>query len=133
MLDLTEANPTRVGLGGAAWASLAALSDARALDYAPDPLGLREAREAVARYHAERGDRVDPEHVVLTAGTSEAYGVGYGEGDEEVFQRVLEAAGRKVEEFDGFGPTVRTLRQFSEGCNQISSLIRDFMMPNPDL
>jgi len=39
----------------------------------------------------------------------------------------------KIEEFDGFGPTVRTIRQFSASCHNLSSLIRDFMMPNPDL
>ncbi|MEE9308975.1 MAG: hypothetical protein V3V57_15760 [Spirochaetia bacterium] len=38
----------------------------------------------------------------------------------------------KPEEFDGFGPTVRTLRQFTAGCHQLAGLIRDFMMPNPD-
>jgi len=49
------------------------------------------------------------------------------------FRRAYEPEGMKVQEFDDFGPTVRTLRQFSASCNQLASLIRDFMMPNPDV
>jgi alanine-synthesizing transaminase len=52
----------------------AALDDPAADVYRPEPLGLRSAREAVARYMAELGHPVTPEHVVLTASTSEAYG-----------------------------------------------------------
>jgi len=48
------------------------------------------------------------------------------------FRRAYEENGLKPEEFDGFGPTVRTLRQFTAGCHQLAGLIRDFMMPNPD-
>ena len=74
LLDLTESNPTRVGLGDyvdpAAWAQLA---DAGARVYEPEPAGLLAAREAVATYHADRGASVPPGQVVLTASTSEAY------------------------------------------------------------
>ncbi len=28
---------------------------------------------------------------------------------------------------------LRTLRQFTAGCQQLAGLMRDFMMPNPDL
>ena len=48
------------------------------------------------------------------------------------FARAYEENGLSVEDFDTFGPTVRTLRQFLEACHQLSSLIRDFMLPNPD-
>lgn len=37
-----------------------------------------------------------------------------------------------VDEFDTFGPTVRTLRGFIAAFQQIVSLIRDYIMPNPD-
>lgn len=70
ILDLTETNPTRVGLPApseAAWRGL--LEGARAA-YAPEPLGLLSAREAVAAYY---GGRVSPAHIALTASTSEAY------------------------------------------------------------
>jgi transaldolase len=35
-------------------------------------------------------------------------------------------------EFDGFGPTLRTLRQFSKATVDLATLIRDVMLPNPD-
>jgi alanine-synthesizing transaminase len=70
--DLTESNPTRVGLTYPA-DLLAPLGDARGLLYEPRPLGLPEARRAVAADHARRGAHVDPDQVILTASTSEAY------------------------------------------------------------
>ncbi len=74
LIDLTETNPTRVGLRYPEREILEALSAPEALRYQPDPLGLPLAREAVARYCAEsRGARVDPARVLLTASTSEAY------------------------------------------------------------
>ena len=48
------------------------------------------------------------------------------------FRRVFEPDGMSVPEFDTFGPTLRTLRQFIGGCHDLSDLIRDFMLPNPD-
>ena len=73
LLDLAETNPTRVGLGGAGPEELAALAQAAGARYEPDPRGSRAAREAVAGYYAARGATVDPDRVVLTAGTSESY------------------------------------------------------------
>ncbi len=71
-LDLTESNPTRAGLSPAV--DVAVLADPRALRYEPHPKGLPAAREAVAAYYADsRGAAVDPERIVLTASTSEAY------------------------------------------------------------
>ncbi len=72
ILDLTESNPTRAGFDYPAEVALA-LGDPRALLYDPRPAGLPEAREAVCRYYAEAGHAVDPDHVLLTASTSEAY------------------------------------------------------------
>ena len=48
------------------------------------------------------------------------------------FQRANEEDGLSVKEFDTFGPTVRTLQQFMAGCHDLSCLIRQFMLPNPD-
>jgi transaldolase len=48
------------------------------------------------------------------------------------FRRSYEENGMAVEEFDGFGATVRTLRQFIAGTQDLASLIRDFMLPSPD-
>ena len=72
LLDLTESNPTRVGLPYPADLLSAAASD-RVLCYDPQPLGLRTAREAVSADYARRGVAVDPECIVLSASTSEAY------------------------------------------------------------
>jgi alanine-synthesizing transaminase len=73
LLDLTETNPTRVGLGGAGPEELAALARAEGARYEPDARGSRAAREAVAGYYADRGTTVSPDHLVLTASTSESY------------------------------------------------------------
>ena len=73
LLDLTETNPTRAGLS-APPDVLALLSRPASLAYAPDPRGLPAARAAVADDFARRGHAVDPDRVLLTASTSEAYG-----------------------------------------------------------
>src|SRR5437867_5580992 len=73
LVDLTEANPTRVGLTEAGGDALRSLADPRGGTYEPDPRGLASARDAVAAYYAGRGIRVLPEHIVLTSGTSEGY------------------------------------------------------------
>ncbi len=72
IVDLTESNPTRIGLIYPP-GILAPLADAAALRYDPQPFGLMQAREAVAADSARRGVAVDPEDVVLTASTSESY------------------------------------------------------------
>jgi len=48
------------------------------------------------------------------------------------FGRAYNEHGIKVEDFDTFGPTVRTLRQFIEACDELGAQIRDFTLPNPD-
>jgi alanine-synthesizing transaminase len=72
LIDLTESNPTRAGLPYPADLLSATASD-RALCYDPQPFGLRSAREAVSADYARRGVAVDPECIVLSASTSEAY------------------------------------------------------------
>lgn len=72
LIDLTETNPTAVGLEYPA-DILASLADARGRSYEPAPLGLPSAREAVAADYARRGRVVSPDRVVITASTSEAY------------------------------------------------------------
>lgn len=72
IVDLSESNPTRVGLPYPA-DLLQSLAAPAALTYEPHPLGLRLAREAVAGEFARRGTDVDPDHLVLSASTSETY------------------------------------------------------------
>ncbi len=72
LIDLTESNPTRVGIPYPV-DLLAPLADPAALAYDPQPLGLMSAREAVAGEYARHGLSVDAHRVALTSSTSEAY------------------------------------------------------------
>ena len=95
VIDLTESNPTRVGLDYPP-DLLDALASPAALRYEPSPRGLPEARRAVASWLSrhlhdaasagvtkpdESGESrgpsvprpVDPDRIALTASTSEAY------------------------------------------------------------
>ncbi len=49
----------------------------------------------------------------------------------EDFRRAYEEGGMRVEEFDSYGATARTLRQFCKATEDLSALIRDFMIPDP--
>jgi transaldolase len=48
------------------------------------------------------------------------------------FQRAYTGNGLRVEEFDSFAPTQRTLRQFIGACSELATLVRDVMVPSPD-
>jgi len=74
IIDLTSSNPTEVGLDYPTDALAAALAAGAGEPYRPDPRGLLSARRAVAALFAARGARPAPEHIFLTASTSEAYG-----------------------------------------------------------
>jgi len=74
LLDLTESNPTRVGLPYPLRAIGEALADGAQSDYRPAPVGLPEARGAVADDYARAGVTVDPDRLLLTASSSESYG-----------------------------------------------------------
>ncbi len=70
--DLTESNPTRVGIDYPG-RLLEALAQPSGLTYAPEPFGLPSAREAVVGDFRRRGMSVSRDRVVLTASTSDAY------------------------------------------------------------
>ncbi len=48
------------------------------------------------------------------------------------FLRAMSEDGLAVDEFDDFGPTRRTLRQFAAACGDLNALVRDALLPNPD-
>jgi transaldolase len=48
------------------------------------------------------------------------------------FGRAYEPDGLEVDAFDGFGATVRTLRQFIAASDDLVVAIREFVLPNPD-
>ncbi len=71
VFDLTESNPTKVGLD---YPSLQdAFDGLDFVSYDPAPLGLPEAREAVSAYYGSRGVDVRPDRLMLTASSSESY------------------------------------------------------------
>jgi alanine-synthesizing transaminase len=73
-IDLTVSNPTECGLQYDSASILRAFQNPRALAYEPEAKGLLAAREEVARYYREdHGENVDPEVLLLTTSTSEAY------------------------------------------------------------
>jgi transaldolase len=49
------------------------------------------------------------------------------------FRRAYDDGGLTVDEFDDFPPTRRTLRQFLGAVTDLTALVRDVMLPSPDL
>jgi len=72
LYDLTAANPTRCGLNYPPQL-LDALADPSSLQYDPQPRGLLRSRQAVCNYYQDHNVHVEPEQIVLTTSTSEAY------------------------------------------------------------
>jgi transaldolase len=48
------------------------------------------------------------------------------------FRRAYNEDGLSLAEFDAYGPTVRTLRQFLEATHELAVRVRDLLLPNPD-
>jgi transaldolase len=51
----------------------------------------------------------------------------------EDFRRSYDKDGMTVDEFDNYGPNVKTLRQFIDGYHALVGTIRDMMLPNPGI
>jgi transaldolase len=49
------------------------------------------------------------------------------------FRRASSENGLSMDEFDSFGPTRRTLRQFIVACHDLDAIVRDVLLPNPDI
>jgi aspartate/methionine/tyrosine aminotransferase len=75
IFDLTISNPTEAGIRPDTETVLAALANPEAMRYDPQPRGLFETRQSVCRYYRESHGvlDLDPERLVLTTSTSEAY------------------------------------------------------------
>ncbi len=75
ILDLTISNPTEAGILPDSEIVLVALANPEGMRYEPQPRGLLAARQAVCRYYREAHEifDLDPEHLILTTSTSEAY------------------------------------------------------------
>jgi aspartate/methionine/tyrosine aminotransferase len=70
LLDLTISNPTVCGIDYPRDAIVSALTDQQLFNYKPDPKGMEITRIAISETH---GHNINPEHIQLTASTSEAY------------------------------------------------------------
>jgi transaldolase len=49
------------------------------------------------------------------------------------FRKAYDEDGMTVDEFDGYGATVRTLRGFITSAHDLMGEVRNFMLPNPDV
>ena len=49
------------------------------------------------------------------------------------FRRAYTEDGISVEDFDSFAPSRRTLRQFIAACHDLDGIVRDALLPNPDV
>jgi transaldolase len=49
------------------------------------------------------------------------------------FRRAYDEDGLTVDEFDGYGATVRTLRGFIDSYHDLQAAVREIMLPNPDV
>ena len=49
------------------------------------------------------------------------------------FRRAYEEGGLRIDEFDAFPATRRTLRQFISACHDLDGVVRDILIPNPDV
>ena len=49
------------------------------------------------------------------------------------FGRAYEPDGLTIDEFDGYGATVRTLRGFIKSYHDLVGAIRDVVLPDPDV
>jgi transaldolase len=49
------------------------------------------------------------------------------------FRRAYDADGMTIDEFDGYGATVRTLRQFIRSYHDLVGAVRDIVLPDPDV
>ncbi len=72
-IDLTETNPTRVGIAYPEEELAELLRRGASPEYPPHPRGIPAAREALAAALSAPGDPVSPEDLILTASTSESY------------------------------------------------------------
>jgi alanine-synthesizing transaminase len=129
VIDLTESNPTRVGLQYPD-DFLQPLADARGLTYAPHPLGLDVARAAVAADYARQRVEIPASRVVLTASTSEAYSILFkllcNAGDEVLVPRPSYPLFEHLTRLDSVTPIAYDLEYHETWSVDIESVRRAF-------
>jgi aspartate/methionine/tyrosine aminotransferase len=98
--------------------------------YAPEPLGLREARQAVAADFARRGLPVTEEQIALTASTSEAYSLLFkllcAPGDEILIPRPSYPLFDHLSRLDAVSAVPYELEYHAKWSVDVASLERGF-------
>lgn len=132
ILDLTQSNPTQVGLP---LLDPTLLVHTAARVYEPDALGLRRAKEAVAGEYAREGISVDPARIVITASTSEAYAYLFKIFADPGESIAIPAPSYPLFEFLARGESVETVTYpllfDGHGYHYESALLRDPLRPLP--
>ena len=75
IFDLTQSNPTKIGLVYDRKRILAVLNQPAGLTYDPDPCGLKTTRNVISDYYQKNDAHADSGSIYVTASTSEAYAV----------------------------------------------------------
>jgi aspartate/methionine/tyrosine aminotransferase len=127
--DLTASNPTRVGFSYPD-DLLAPLGDPRGLVYAPEPLGLLEARQAVVADFERRGLTTTVDRIALTASTSEAYSLLFkllcAPGDEVLIPRPSYPLFDHLTHLDAVTPVPYDLEYHARWSIDVGSIERGF-------
>jgi alanine-synthesizing transaminase len=129
VIDLTASNPTRAGFSYPA-DLLAPLGDPRGLVYAPEPLGLLEARQAVVADFERRGLTTAADRIALTASTSEAYSLLFkllcAPGDEVLIPRPSYPLFDHLTRLDAVTPVPYELEYHARWSIDVGSIERGF-------
>ncbi|MFT5208160.1 MAG: alanine-synthesizing transaminase [Candidatus Omnitrophota bacterium] len=72
-IDMANTNPTQCDFEFLHNKSYGLLGTNRCAEYAASAKGTIEAREAISHYYASLNQKINPEDIILTSGTSEAY------------------------------------------------------------
>jgi aspartate/methionine/tyrosine aminotransferase len=127
LIDLTETNPTTVGLSYPV-GLLDGLADPRGLRYEPAAFGLRAARGAVAKDLGRHGPPPDPDRIILTASTSEAYSYLFkllcDPGDEVLVPRPSYPLFEHLTRLDGVVPVAYRLELHARWWIDVAELER---------
>jgi len=98
------------------------------LEFVGGDVSLTMPHEWQVRFNASGEQPVERMHTPVTPATLDALYTRFPD-----FRRAYDEDGMTPEEFDDYGATVRTLRSFIGGWHDFVAVIRDQMLPNPDL
>lgn len=132
IIDLTESNPTRCGFIYDPRLTLESLSTRRSMTYEPDPKGILSARLAVAEHYSSQGIDLHPDHILLTASTSEGYSFLFRllceAGDQVLFPKPSYPLFEHLAQLNDLEPLCYRLQYDGEWRVDLSS-IEEFLSP----